>query len=154
MTTISTASTTPFGFAGLAPASPQSARGESVIVEGPRTELVAASQANAPLYDQRAQLTDTKVAARTAAVELAARQGDMPRQPESNDRPAPPPPGHVPPHNAQLAPHQRVQASDQPAAEQSDEDQDRSRMQQRARMAYTSPAADSAQPGDYFSMAI
>jgi hypothetical protein len=60
---------------GTAPASPQSARGESANADQQAREASAASQANSPIYDQRSALEDRTVAARTAAVELAARGG-------------------------------------------------------------------------------
>ncbi|MBU1249416.1 MAG: hypothetical protein KKB70_12000 [Proteobacteria bacterium] len=68
------------GFIGNAPASPQSARGESATDGRPRSEEVAVSQANSPLFDQKVQTQDLNVAARAATTELAARLDQLPRE--------------------------------------------------------------------------
>ncbi len=67
-----------------APASLQSARGESANNALLRTEQIAAFQANAPLFDQQVQLEDRSVAARASAMELAVRLEQRPEKEQAS----------------------------------------------------------------------
>lgn len=132
---------------GTASASPQSARGESVTPSGVRTEKIAASQANSPLYDQRANLTDQTVAARAQTAETVLRSGLL----EAEAASAPLAAAHMKELAASRAPATPRSVE---AGQEADSKNELRGNTRRALAAYAGPAPKGPAAGELFDLAV